>query len=537
MTMTDSNIAEQREEQIDVHRVFDIVRRRHMYFLIPLLVGWMVVWGLSWVLPVTYKSSTLILVEQPTMPKNYVLPNINDDLQARLQSITQQIMSRTRLLLIINKLHLYSEPGTARDDDAKVAAMRKDISVDLVRDAKNQEITSFAISYSARVPSVAQQVDSELAALFIAENTKVRVQQSQGTTNFLEDQLTQARQALAEQDAKVKQFESMHEGILPSQQQSNLQILGGLQQQLQNEEDALGAARQQGAYYASMLDQYGTMQGTTKSADPALAELAAVDQDITRLRAQLADLESRYTDRYPDVLKAKDQLASDQKMKASLLAQIRQNAKNPKPSYDDTSEPLNATQSSQLVQLQGQIGANKAEIANRERAIEQLKARIADYSARLNAEPAVEQQLADLTRGYDQSKANYDDLLKKKTDSSMATSMEELQQGERFTILDPPGLPTKPDFPNRLKFCGFGLVAGIVLGCAFVVGFEFFDDRLHDEKEIKGMLPIAVISEVPEIRDAAAELRIKRQARLGWAVAVIALCAIVIGSVFSIVHG
>ena len=104
-----------------------------------------------------------------------------------------------------------------------------------------------------------------------------------------------------------------------------------------------------------------------------------------------------------------------------------------------------------------------------------------------------------MTRGYDQSKANYDDLLKKKEQSEMATSMEEMQQGERFTMLDPPSLPSKPDFPNRLIFCGIGLGVGLALGFLVAGGFEFMDDRLHSEKEIKALLPIAVISEIPEI--------------------------------------
>ena len=107
--------------------------------------------------------------------------------------------------------------------------------------------------------------------------------------------------------------------------------------------------------------------------------------------------------------------------------------------------------------------------------------------------------MADLTRGYDQSKANYDELLKKENESSMATSMEQMQQGERFTMLDPPSLPVNPDFPNRLTFCGIGLGIGLAFGAIVVAGFEFLDDRLYREKEISALLPIAVISEIPKI--------------------------------------
>ena len=97
----------------DLQHYLGVVRRRHLHFLIPLFLGWAVVWGASWFLTPRYRSSTLILVEQPTMPKDYVTPNVNDDLQDRLRSITQQILSRTRLLHIIDQLNLYERPPSS----------------------------------------------------------------------------------------------------------------------------------------------------------------------------------------------------------------------------------------------------------------------------------------------------------------------------------------------------------------------------------------------------------------------------------------
>src|SRR6202050_5707268 len=130
-----------------------------------------------------------------------------------------------------------------------------------------------------------------------------------------------------------------------------------------------------------------------------------------------------------------------------------------------------------LAQIQSQLRSNEVEITNRERSMTALNAKVTGYQARLNQEPVREQQLSDLTRGYDQSKANYDELLKKKNESAMATSMELLQQGERFRIVDPPSLPMKPDFPNRLKFCMIGLGVGLALGTVVAGAFEMMDDR------------------------------------------------------------
>lgn len=534
-------LAEQESEGLDIRSLLGIVRRRHFHFLIPLFLGWFVVWGISWVLPPRYKSSTTILVEQPTMPQNYVAPNINDDLQARLASMSEQILSRTRLLVIIQKLHLYGGAQGNLTDDQKIASLRKDIGVDLVRDPQRQDISAFTISYSARNPRLAQQVTAELTQLFISENLKVRQQESEGTTDFLEKQLEDARQELSEQEAKVREFEGQHEGALPTQEQSNLSIYAGLQAQLQSEEDALNTAKQQRVYLEALLEQERAALNRVRpiggegSDASTPADLATIDDQLEKLRAQLADLSSRYTDSYPDVQNTKSQIAKLEAVRDNIIAASKARSKEAK-QPDDTSAINDPTLTGPAQQTQSQLQANQLEIRNRETAIASLKGRLNDYQGRLNLEPSTEEQLADVTRGYDQSKENYDDLLKKKDESEMATSMEEMQQGERFTMLDPPSLPSKPDFPNRLKFCGIGLAAGLALGLIVAGGSEFFDDRLHTEKEIKSLLPFAVVSEIPEIVSPLDERNSKRKLALGWIASVVVAGTILAGSVLSFLH-
>ena len=220
--------------------------------------------------------------------------------------------------------------------------------------------------------------------------------------------------------------------------------------------------------------------------------LAAIDQELDRLKAQFADLSSHYTDRHPDVRRLKDQIAKTQRRRDQLIAEI-QAGKN------DAVPDSTATLPSVPAQVQSQLHSNQVEISNHEHSIAELKTKVNEYQARLNQEPVREQQLADLARGYEQSKATYDELLKKKNDSAMATSMELLQRGERFRVVDPPSLPAKPDFPNRLKFCGIGLGLGLALGVLVAGIFEFLDDRLYSEKEIKKLLPVPVICEIPVV--------------------------------------
>lgn len=533
------NLEEQNPESFDLQHYLGIVRRRHLQFLIPLFVGWACVWGASWVLPPKYQSSTLILVEQPTMPKDYVTPNVSDDLQGRLQSISQQILSRTRLLRIIDKFSLYASDHAQRSDDQKVELMRKDIGIELVRDARSQ-ISSFNVTYTSGDPNVAQQVTSELTSLFINENLEVRQQQSEDTTKFLESQLETARESLATQEDKIRQFKGQHVGELPEQLASNLQILSGLQSQLQSEGNALNAAKQQHVYLQSLADQYRALQGSSNGPDGTTMGLPALDQELDKLKAQLADLTSHYTDRHPDVRKLKEQIAKTERMREQLLASLKTRGPEGQTTVAESAGQYSRgepTQQSMLLQIQSQLQSNQVEIENREHSVAALKAKVEEYQGRINQEPVREQQLADLTRGYAQSKTNYDELLKKKNQSAMATSMELMQQGERFRVMDPPSFPQKPEFPNRLKFCGIGLVVGLALGGLVVGLLEMKDDRIYEEKGLKDLLPGTILAEIPVIVNDADQRREQHRLWLGWVTAAFVFATILAGSAFSYLRG
>jgi succinoglycan biosynthesis transport protein ExoP len=502
-----------------------VIRRRRLLFLIPFFLGWLVVWTASWVLPARYKSGTLILVEQPTMPKDYVPPNATYDLQELLATMTQQILSRTRLLHIIKEFNLYADKRSPLNEDESVEHMRKDIDIEPVRDERRQ-ITSFNIYYSSRDPHVAKDVTYELANLFINKNLDLQMKESEGTTKFLQDQLETAHQNLVKQEGKVRVFKDQHEGALPTDLQSNIQILSGLQSQLQNEEAALSAARGQNAYLQSMVEQAHASLRGTKPAENAPDELAALNQELDKLNAQLRDLRSHYTESYPDVRKLEGQVAETEEMRDHVLA-------NPKPGAPNLDSRVGA----EMAQVEGQLKANQIEIENKERDIANLNSQINDYRARLKQTPAIEQQFADLNRDYDQSKENYDELLKKKNSSQMSTDLVRLQQGTNFQMIDPPSLPLKPDFPNRIKMSGIGLGVGLAFGTLLVGGTEYLDDRLHDEKGLKQTIPVTVISDIPVISSQDEERRQRRRLWLTWALAGLVFASILAGSAISFLRG
>src|SRR5579864_4839949 len=229
-----------------------IVLRRRWWILLPLFLSWLAVWGGSWFLPTTYQSEALISAEQQKVSDQYVMENVNENLQNRLQSTTQQVLSRASLQGIIEHFKLYSTPprfsGFFKPKDP-VDSMRSDIKIELVgAPGYRGEFVTFKIHYSADTPQLAQQVNSELTSLFIDENLKAQQQLSESTTAFLENQLSTARTELEAQEAKVRAFKATHFGDLPSELQSNVQILTGLQAQLDGYQRALDGAKQRKLY-------------------------------------------------------------------------------------------------------------------------------------------------------------------------------------------------------------------------------------------------------------------------------------------------
>jgi polysaccharide biosynthesis transport protein len=508
-----------------------IVHRRRWWVLLPMFLCWAVVWVGGWLWPASYQSEGLILVEQQKVPEQYVVPNVTLDLQERVQSMTQQILSRTRLQAVIDRFHLYPSShslSSLLQTGDPVEQMRKDITIDLVRSDdktgnRRGELTAFKISYSARSPELAQQVNSELTSIFIDENLKAQQQLSEGTTAFLDAQLVDARAKLEEQEAKVQAFKANHIGYLPTQLQGNVQILSGLQSQLQANERALDAARQQKLYLESLQQQYQSAQGTD-------------------LRLELADLRSKYTDDYPDIVVLKEKIAETDKLKKQIEAAVVSKQKTENATNNSVAAPAAAEQvergsTTATMQIASQLKSNQLEIQNYEKRQRALESNISAYQARLNLTPATEEELAVISRGYEESKANYDSLLQKQYQSQLATSLEQRQQGEQFSVIDPPSLPDKPSAPNHLFVSLGGLVLGIVVGFFLSALMELTDVRIRKEKDLEGLVPTRVLVSIPHL-GMAGEDRLRVQGRwkeIGAAIGIAIL--IVAGNLYALYKG
>ncbi|MGH9731190.1 MAG: GumC family protein [Candidatus Acidiferrales bacterium] len=527
-----------------IEEYWSIVRRHRWLILLSIFVCWATVWVIGWLLPATYQSEALILVEQQQVTSELVPPNVSVSLQDRLQSMTQQVLSRTQLQGIIDRYHLYTKHSgllAIFEPTDPVDQMRKDINVTPVEvPGRNGDLTAFKIDYTGPTPELTQQVNSELTSAFLDQNLKSQQQLSQSTTSFFDRQLADARAKLEEQGAKVRAFKAQHVGELPDQLESNVQILSGVQNQLEGTQRALDRAQQQKLYLQSIIQQYDSVQTDLGNGDSAETP-PALDKELKNLRMQLAAERSQYTDSYPDVVALKDQIAKTEKLKKQIEDEIATNQKAAKTSKDSATSMAGADfqngAPTPMMQIQSQLKANQLEIKGYEKQEKAMEGRVAEYQARLNMMPATEQALADVSRGYNESQKNYDSLLAKQSQSQLATNLANNEQGQQFRLLDPAQLPDKPASPNHILLSLGGLILGIAVGVGLTALLELTDARVRNEEDLEGLVAARVLVGIPRISTPKEDHDRIRMRWMGRAAAIVVVLLIVAGNIYAFYKG
>jgi uncharacterized protein involved in exopolysaccharide biosynthesis len=317
------------------------------------------------------------------------------------------------------------------------------------------------------------------------QNLRLHQQQAEDTTQFLGAQLQEAKNKLDEQDAKLADFQSRYVGELPENEQNNLTLVMGLSPQLEAATQALNQAREEKAFAESMLkQQVAGWESSQKGQNPE-----TLQQQLAKEQEQLLSLKARYTDEYPDVVKLKTDIAELQKRMQETAArkQVEPAEQQPKAS---SIEPL------EIQQLRAQL--HQAELAVTQKQNEQahLQQQLNTMQGRLQLSPKVQQEFKYLTRDYQTALEFYNDLLKKRNESQMATELEHRQQGEQFRVLDAPSFPERPSFPNRRLFGLGGLGAGLLLGVGMVQLSEWRDRSMRSKQDIETYLRLPTLAQI-----------------------------------------
>src|SRR3984893_13616193 len=451
-----------------------ILKRRWWIIAIPAIIFPIVGYGITFFVQPEYLSQTLVLVEQQKVPESYVKAVVTEDLNGRLATMKEQILSRSRLQPIIERFNLFANSKLSMED--RIDLTRKNIGIAPIQSeiARTNGLPGFYISFKASDPRTAQLVCGEIQSLFVSENLNDRAASAAGTTDFLKQQLADAKAKLDEQDEKLRKFQQTYVGKLPGAEASNINMLTTLNTQLDATTQAL-TRLEQNKYYAESMAALQQQNQAAQMGEHSGGTPEGRQNELQQLLAQEADLTSRYTDDYPDVVSVRRKIRE-------LREQIA-NAPAPAAPTPAASTPKPADSIAAL-QLRTQLRSMDQEIAMKKRDQASIQTQLHLYQERVGSSPAVEEEYKAITRDNQTAQTFYDDLLNKIQTAKMATDLEKRQQGEQFRVMDEPNLPESPSSPKRPVYVAGGLAAGLFLGLLIVGTLEYLDTAVRTERDI-----------------------------------------------------
>lgn len=463
-----------------LHDYISIIRRRKWSLILPAVGVMLLAAVVALVLPPTYKSTATILIEDQKIPAEFVQASITSYAEQRIQTIHQRIMSYTRLIEIIDRFDLYHDMRNKQPSEVVVDKMRENTRLEMInadvidpRTGKPAAASiAFALSYEGKDdPKKIQQVTSVLTSLFLEENVRSRVQQTQATAQFLEDEREKVKQALDDLEAKIAEFKEKHTNTLPELMENNIQNLNKTEHSIEVLQEQL----------RSLQERQGYLQAQLASMAPQQEDKQRLDQ----LRVQLVQLKTRFSDQYPDVIKTKAEIAElERRIAAARTNRYNRMAMPDNPAY---------------VTLASQLSTTKAEIASSRAQIETLKDRAQKYQRQIDETPRVEQTYRMLTTERDNTQTKYNDLMRKVMEARVSQGLEKEQKGERFTLIDPAHLPEEPYKPNRMIIAAVGIVMGIGAGIGTAALRELSDTSIHSARNLAATTSFPVLAAVPAI--------------------------------------
>jgi polysaccharide biosynthesis transport protein len=544
--------------QVSLKDIQGIIRRRKKLCLLVFTIVFSIAWIIAFILPPIYQSQAMILIEEQQIPEDFVKSTVTSYAEQRLQMITRQIMSRANLKEIIERNGLYPElVNTGHIGDA-VSTMKNSILFEPISsttsggsnsNSANAATVAFSIAYEGEEPEVVQKVTEALANLYIEEDIKTKEKQVAGTTRFLEKELEVLRKQVKEHERELSEFKAQHLGELPENAVANIQTISRLEQEVTSLEGRIRSLQERKLFLQSQIS-------TVEPLNPITTEEGKVASNPTtrlkELRLSLMTMQSRLSERHPDVKKLKREIAeleaqvgsSDNSvMKLKLLSEKKTKLASLKgtlgaqhPDVIKLSREVD-TLSREVENMTGQSGPSEPDNVKADNPVYinlktqivsvdgEMKNLIADKAKaqseldkyRLKAEnsPVIEKEYNDLTLDFDNAKKKYGEMLDKLMSAKVSSQMEKQEQGERFIITDPPGLPTRPIKPNRFAIVLLGFVLAAGISVSLVALQEGMDPSLKSEDDLSRITGVPVLTSLTYM-ETAPEIRAQRIKKLVW---------------------
>lgn len=553
------------EQTKDIRDYFATLKARKRYFWAVALTVLFLSIAVALLLPAIYESTSTILIEEQQIPPEYVRPTVTGFADQRIQTLTQQILSRSKLWEIIQQFNLYPEMREKYTREEIVEYMRDNIIFSTisteVTDKKSgggpggtrprlmqaAAVTiAFTVAYRGKNPETVLKVASTLASLYLEQNLKAREAQAQSTTQFLQAELKELEERIRTLGGQISTFKEKHEGIQPELYQFNLSQAERLENDLKQMDINIRAADDKKIYLEGQL-------ATIKPDTPVISSTGERVMDPSSrlhvLQVALAELQSKFSEDHPDIRKTRREVAELEKLVdtkgggASLrrqkLTKLKAELAQKQGKYSDEhpdikklknemarleqevekpSAPKQVTdpENPAYISLMTQVKAAETDIASLKQQRQAFKEKVQMYRQRLEDTPKVEQEYLALTRDYDNARLKYQEVMNKILESRISEGMEEHQKGEKFTLIDPATYPEKPVKPKRLLIILAGVILSMGAGVGMVAVAENLDHSVKTADELSWLTGLPVLGTIIRIETAEDKAQKSRRRKLIW---------------------
>ncbi len=528
----------------DLYAYLALLRRRKTMILTVAASLLAVSAALAFLLPAVYRSTATILIEEQEIPPDLVRSAIATYADQRIETIKQQVLSRATLWRIVEQYDLYKDLRKRSPTEEVLTRFVKDIQIEVMNvkviDKRTQNPTqatiAFTLAYDGESAELTQKVANELTSLFLGENLKTRERHAQETTAFLKRESENLSHHIQELEQKLSGVKRRAEGALPELVQLNMQLLSQVQREIIDSDRDIRSLKERKTYLEGEL---ATLKPHTPLISASGERMLDTSERLKALRAQHASVSAYLEPDHPDLIKLKQEMSSLEKeagatdgreelskrlmaeraslaalrervgemhpdvirlqnVVASLERELR--AAVARPSQPLTVKPENPA----YINIQSQLASTTASLQSLELARVDLKRRMAELAKRLESTPTVEPEYLDLIRDRENSVRKHQEITSRLMEAQVSAELEIQRKGERFSLINPPELPEKPDRPNRLAILLLGAFLAIVGGVGIGVAADNVDRRIFTADQLARAMrgvPLTVIPYLPSESD------------------------------------
>ena len=505
-------------------RIVEIVRRRALLATAVFAAVLAAAVSFALYLPDLYRATALVVVERP-ISESVVRTPVSGELESRLYVIKQEILSRDRLIGLIERFNLYPELRQRASVEDVLAQARNDIAV---QPAGPEQVSgrvktvSFTLSYTGDTRESVADVTNAVAAFYVQQNQQMRSDEAIRTMEFLRQQLDEAKAQLDRHDSNMRAFTSRYTGELPQQVGVNLATLERLNTQLRlNGEQQIRIIEQRDKLLEGLRDPVviSRAAGGAEISAEGIERLKKLDD----VKKQLLEAEGQFTDRHPDVVRLREQLAAlerDHKQAEAQEARQREEAEAAArtAAAADPNVPPPQVRRRTLENLDAELERLSQEQAG-------IRQTITSFEQRLESSPQRQQDYALITRDYTSAKDQYDSLMKRYEEAQLTASMESDRAGETFRVLETALPPEGPAAPNRFRLLIMGLLMAAAAAAAAVILREQFDTAFHSVEDVRDYTAVPVLVSIPPIGPTPLRQKLKTTLATASTLAIITLAA------------